>query len=85
MSKKESLQKKFDRLERYAKFYLNMLLAVLSALIWSVYAILEKIVTNNSIIILEALGIIVVIFLVLKIYQIDKEQDELLENLEKEK
>ena len=84
MGKKDSFQKQFDRLERYAKFYLNMLLAVLSALIWSIYAILEKIVTNNSIIILEALGIIVIIFLVLKIYQIDKEQDELLEKLEKE-
>jgi len=54
---KESLQKKFDRLERYAKFYLNMLLAVLSGLVWSVYASLEKIIENNSIIILEILGI----------------------------
>ena len=39
---------------------------------------------NNSIIILEILGIIVIIFIVLKLHTIDKQQNELLEKLEKE-
>jgi len=42
MGKKEKYQKEIERLERYAKFYLNMLLAILSGIVWSIYAILEK-------------------------------------------
>ena len=84
MGQKESLQKRIDRLERYAKFYLNMLLAVLSALVWGVYAILEEILQNNSIIILESIGVVVILFLVFQIKTIDMQQNELLERLEKE-
>jgi hypothetical protein len=42
MAKKETLQKEIDRLERYAKFYLNMLLAILSGIVWSIYIILDN-------------------------------------------
>ena len=83
MSQKDVLQKKVDRLERYAKFYLSMLLAILGGIVWSVYAILEKKISEN-IIILSIIGVIVAIFIVFKIKIIDLQEDELLEKLEKE-
>ena len=49
MSKKEVLQKKIDRLEKYSKFYLNIILAILTGIVWSIYALLEKKVNNDII------------------------------------
>jgi len=78
MGKKEKYQKEIERLERYAKFYLNMLLAILSGVVWSIYAILE------NIIVLSISRLILAFFIVLRIKIIDKNQDKLLEKLEKE-
>jgi len=83
MGVKEKLQKEIDRLERYARFYLSMLLAILSGIVWSIYAILEN-KANNNVIILAVIGIISAIFIVLKIKTIDIQEDELLNKLEKE-
>jgi hypothetical protein len=83
MATKERLQKEIERLERYARFYQNMLLAVLSGIVWSIYALLEK-KANNDIIVLASVGIIAGILISIKIYSIDYEQNELLEDLEKE-
>jgi len=83
MGVKERLQKEIDRLERYARFYLNMLLTILGGIVWSIYAMLEKKV-NNDIIILSLSGFVVAVFIALKIKSIDYQQDELLEKLEKE-
>lgn len=83
MSKKESIQKEIDRLERYARFYLNMILALLSGIVWSIYATLENKV-NKDIMILTFIGIIILIFLALKIKIIDEKENELLKQLEKE-
>jgi threonine/homoserine efflux transporter RhtA len=84
MAKKETLQKEIDRLERYAKFYLNMLLAILSGIVWSIYIILDN-KANKDIVVLSSIGVIIAIFIVLKIKTIDIQEDELLEKLEKEK
>jgi len=83
MSQKDVLQKKIDRLERYARFYLSMLLTILGGIVWSIYAILEK-KANKDIIILAGIGAIISVFIVLKIRTIDVQEDELLEELEKE-
>ena len=80
---KETLQKKIDRLERYARFYQNILLAILTGIVWSIYAILEK-KANDDIMILSVIGFIIAILITLKIKTIDYQQDELLEKLEKE-
>ena len=42
VGKKESLQKSIDRLDRIAKFYQSLILAILSGIIWSIYALLEN-------------------------------------------
>ena len=83
MGKKEKIQKELDRLERYAKFYLNMLLTILGGIVWSIYALMEH-KTNNDIIILTSIGIIIAILIVFKIKTIDTQQDQLLNRLEKE-
>ena len=83
MSQKDVLQKKIDRLERYARFYLSMLLTILGGIVWSIYAILEK-KANKDIIILAVIGAIISILIALKIRIIDTKEDELLEKLEKE-
>jgi len=80
MAEKEKLQKEIDRLERYARFYLNILLAVLTGIVWSIYAILENKV-GEDIFILSGIGFIVAIFIGLKIHSIDYKEDELLEKL----
>ena len=83
MGKKEKLQKEIDRLERYAKFYLSMLLTILGGIVWSIYAILEN-KANKDIMILAGIGAVIAIFIALKIRSIDYQEDELLEKLKKE-
>jgi len=84
LGNKEKLQKEIERLERYARFYQNILLAILSGIVWSIYAILEKKVSND-IILLTGIGLIIAIFVSFKIKSIDKHQDRLLKDLKKEK
>ena len=77
MAKKERLQKEIDRLERYAKFYLNILLAILSGIVGVVYAVLIHKVEYNALII-AGVGLVVAFFISLKVKFIDKKQNELL-------
>jgi drug/metabolite transporter (DMT)-like permease len=60
-----------------------MILALLSGIVWSIYAVLEK-KANKDIMILTFIGIIILIFLALKIKIIDEKENELLKQLEKE-
>ena len=83
MANKEVLQKKIERLERYARFYQNMLLAILSGIVWSIYALFERKV-GIDIMVLSGVGVVSAVFIVLKIHSIDYQQDQLLEKLEKE-
>ena len=83
MATKERLQKEIERLERYARFYQNMLLAILSGIVWSIYALFERKV-GIDIMVLSGSGVVSAVFIVLKIHSIDYQQDQLLEKLEKE-
>ena len=84
MGQKEQLQKEIDRLERYAKFYLNILLALLSGLIGIIYKILIQGNISKNLIILGITGIIAVVFVMIKIKIIDKKENILLDKLGKE-
>jgi len=75
----ESLQKKIDQIDRYAKFYQSLLIAVLTGLGWSIYAILENKIKN--IIILDGMGVLIAILLAIKIKSLNEYQNELIEKL----
>ena len=77
---KEFLSKKFDRNERIVKFYYTIILAVSSALVWSIYAILEQ-KADTKILSLDGIGIVFFVFYIIKTHYLEKEQDEILEKL----
>ena len=81
MAKKESLQKKIDKLDRLAKFYQSLLLAVLSGLVWSIYHLLEH--NFNKINILSGIGLLIAVLLAIKIKSIGEDQDILIDELER--
>jgi len=82
MGKKESLQKKIDNLENKLKYYRTIILTISSGLIWSVYAIMED-KADLKILTLVGAGIIVFIFMLIKVKSYEIEIDELIENLER--
>ena len=84
MGKIESLQKQIDRLDRILKFYQSLIIAIMSGVVWSIYALLEN-KADEKIIILSGVGIVVFIFLATRIKSLDLKQNELIEKLEKTK
>ncbi len=83
MGRKEQLQKEIDLLEGKVKFFRNAILALASALVWAIYAILEK-KAGQEILILAGIGAVVLIFLFLRTKSIESKQYWLLEELKKE-
>ena len=81
VAKKESLQKKIDQLDRI-KFYSSIILALLSAIVWSIYAIMEN-KADYKVIFLSFTGILLSIIVALIIRKLEKEQNKLIEKLEK--
>lgn len=81
MGKIESLQKQIDRLDRILKFYQSLIIAIMSGVVWSIYALIEN-KADDKIIILSSVGIVLFVFLVLKIKSLDLKQDELIKKLE---
>jgi len=84
MGRIESLQKQIDRLDRILKFYQSLIIAIMSGIVWSIYALLEN-KADEKIIILSGVGIVVFIFLATRIKSLDLKQNELIEKLEKTK
>ena len=83
MGRKEQLQKEIDLLEGKVRFFRNAILALASALVWGIYAILEK-KAGQEILILAGIGAVVLIFLFLRTKSIESKQYWLLEELKKE-
>jgi len=81
MAKLESLQKKIDKIDRDVKYIQNIILVVMSSIIWSVYAILED-KADEKILILSIPGAIVFIFLITLWIIKDVEQEKLIQKLE---
>ena len=77
---KEYLSKSFDRNERIIKFYYTIILAVSSALVWSIYAIMEQ-KADMQILNLDFLGIFVFIFYIIKIKILEQKQNIILDKL----
>ena len=81
MAKLESLQKKIDKIDRDVKYIQNIILVVMSSIIWSVYAILEE-KADEKILILSIPGAIIFIFLITLWIIKDVEQEKLIQKLE---
>ena len=77
---KEFLSKKFDRNERIVKFYYTIILAISSALVWSIYAIMEQ-KADTKILILDGIGVVLFIFYIIKVAYVEKKQDCILKEL----
>jgi len=80
MSLKEKYQKQIDFFDRKAKFYQSLLIALFSGVVWSIYAIIES-KASDKIVILLGIGVILIVFISLKIKTIDNEQEELIDKL----
>ena len=84
MGKLESIQKQIDRLDRILKFYQSLIIAIMSGIVWSIYALLEN-KADNKIIILAGVGIVVFVFVATRIKSLDLKQNELIDKLENTK
>ena len=83
MGKKKSLTKKIDFIDSQLRFFRNALLAILSALVWTIYAIMEH-KAGKEIFVLSGIGFIVMIYIYIKIKSLETEQLEYIDELEKE-
>jgi drug/metabolite transporter (DMT)-like permease len=83
MANIDKLNKQIDRLEGKIRFFRNALLAIISGLVWSIYAILEKKV-GSEILVLSIVGTLVLIFIFIRVKSLEIKQDNLIDELEKE-
>ena len=84
MGKKEQLQKEIDIIEGKVRFFRNSILALVSGLVWAIYAILEK-KAGEELLILAGIGAVVLIFLFIRVKSLESKQYWLLDELKEEK
>ena len=83
MGRKEQIQKEIDLIEGKVRFFRNAILALVSALVWVIYAILEQKV-GKEILILAGVGAVVLIVLFVRTKSLENKEYWLLEELRKE-
>jgi len=83
MGKKESLQKRIDYIEGKLRFFRNALLGLISAIIGTIYAIMEH-KAGKEVFILSGVGLVVLLFVFIRIKSLENKQENLLNELEKE-
>jgi hypothetical protein len=83
VAKKDALLKQIDQIEGKLKFFRNALLALISAIVWSAYAIIENKV-GIEISIFAFIGIIVMIVVFIRVKLLEIKENELIKQLEKE-
>ena len=82
LSKKESLQEYGSFIRDKIKFHYTILLALFSALTWSVYALLEK-KADEKLLILFGIGVVFIVFIGIRLKGFYTEQEEIIEKLER--
>jgi len=80
---KESVSKRIDYIEGKLRFFRNALLGLVSAIIGTIYAIMEH-KAGKEVFILSGIGIVVLIFVFIRIKSLENKQEQLLNKLEKE-
>ncbi len=83
MANVDKLNKQIDALEGKIRFFRNAILAFISGLVWSIYAILEK-KAGIELLILSSVGTIVLVFIFVRVKSLEIKQSYLIEALEKE-
>jgi len=83
MANVDKLNKQIDTLEGKIRFFRNAILALISGLVWSIYAILEK-KAGRELLILSSVGTIVLVFIFVRVKSLEIKQSYLIEALEKE-
>ena len=83
VAKKEAFQKRIDYLDSKAKFFRSTILALISAIIWSVYAIIEGKV-GQEIFVLSGAGLVVFILILIRIKSLEIKIEELINKLEED-
>ncbi len=82
MGRKEAIQKRIDNLENKARYYRTMLLTLASAIVWSIYAIMEN-KADSKILILSGIGAILFLVALVRLKTFEIEIEELIEKLER--
>jgi drug/metabolite transporter (DMT)-like permease len=82
MGHKEALQKRIDNLENKMRYYRTILLTLASAIVWSVYAIMEH-KADSKILILSGVGIVLFLAVLIRLKSYEIETAELIEELER--
>ena len=83
MAKKDALLKQIDQIESKLRFFRSALLALISAIVWSAYAIIENKV-GIEISVLAFIGVIVMIVVFVRIKLLEIKENNLIKQLEKE-
>ena len=78
----DALDKKIEVLKEDIKFYRTLLFALLSGMVWTMFALIAHKV-ESDILILDVIGNIFLIYVGLRIKFLKKEQDNLIDELER--
>jgi len=80
MGKLEGLQKELDGVDRTIRYIQNIILALSTGIVWSIYAYMEKKV-DSKIIILLSIGVVALVWFFLFWIKESKREKELIEKI----
>ena len=83
MSKADSLKEKIRQLEGKIRFFRNAILAIISGLVWSAYSFAEG-KSGKEILVFAAIGMVVLVYALVRVKSLEVKEDWLIEELKKE-
>ena len=83
MSKADSIKEKIRQIEGKIRFFRNAILAIISGLVWSAYAFFEEKV-GKEIFVFAGIGVVVLIYALIRVKSLETKEDWLIEELKKE-
>jgi len=83
MSRSESLKEKIRQIEGKIRFFRNAILAIVSGLVWAAYHFAEGR-SGKEILVFTGIGIVVLIYALIRVKSLETKEDWLIEELEKE-
>ena len=83
MSRSESLKEKIRQIEGKIRFFRNAILAIISGMVWSAYSFAEG-KSGKEILVFAGIGLVVLIYALIRVKSLETKEDWLIEELEKE-